>query len=498
MTLTTPRLFTALLSLGLVVSGWCTTYYVSPSGSDTNNGTSQGTAWQTIARVNQVGSSLQAGDQVLFQSGGTYRGKLTISSSGTSAAKIVIGAYGTGAQPVISGSVAVNSWTAYSGNIWRAPVAQAVKHVFVNGTLMTLARYPNTGWLRVDQGTATSLTDAALTQASGYWNGTTAVIRSTNWSYDTARVSAFSGSTLTHSSTGNNLGSMAWGYFMRNKLSELDAAGEWFYDSAAGQLYLWCPANANPNSVLVEASVLDNGIYVNWQKQHIKIIGIALKHQYGPALYLSGSTNLEATTCTISDTYQAIRSTGSTQNLNHLTIQRTFATAVYLMDNSTSFTFNTLTDIGMVPGLGENDWGYLGVRTTGNSMVITDNVLQNIGYTGIFVQGNALVERNVVRNAVAALNDGGGIHFDTADGMIIRNNIVQNISGNLESVATNYASNVPIAHGIYFGNISIKNTLVKGNTVAGCLGNGINLDHTMVSVGNRIEDNVLFNNAIQL
>ncbi|MEO8588018.1 MAG: hypothetical protein ABI432_01500, partial [Flavobacteriales bacterium] len=72
MTIRSLRLLFALLPL----MANATVYYVSPTGSDTNNGTSQTTSWKTIARVNQISSSLQAGDQVLFQSGGTYRGKL--------------------------------------------------------------------------------------------------------------------------------------------------------------------------------------------------------------------------------------------------------------------------------------------------------------------------------------------------------------------------------------------------------------------------------------
>jgi hypothetical protein len=47
-----------------------TTYYVSPSGSDFALGTSQGTAWQTVEKINAL--NLDAGDQVLFQGGSTF------------------------------------------------------------------------------------------------------------------------------------------------------------------------------------------------------------------------------------------------------------------------------------------------------------------------------------------------------------------------------------------------------------------------------------------
>ncbi|MBK8500548.1 MAG: T9SS type A sorting domain-containing protein [Flavobacteriales bacterium] len=487
----------SLLLIAAAVSNGAT-YYVSPTGSDSNNGTSQATAWQSIARVNQISSSMQPGDKVLFQKGGTYRGKLTISSNGSASSYIEIGSYGSGAKPVISGSVAVTNWTQHNGNIWRAALTQRPKQVYVAGALMTIARFPNTGWLRVDAGNSTSLTDSELNQVNGYWSGATAVIRTTNWSYDTAFVSGFSNGILTHSSTGNNLSNYAWGYFLRNKLALLDAPGEWYYDPASSQLYIWCPASADPNNVLVEAAVLDNAIYVSYQRHHIRIDGVAMKHNTDASLRLAGSTNLEAMNCIMSDTWQAVRSTGSQQSIHHNTVLRTYGTAVYLMDDNTTFTDNTVDDIALEPGLGENNWGYFGFRATGNSMVIARNRFENIGYIGIVAERNALIEHNVVHAALTLLNDGGGIALDNADGMIVRNNIVSDLNGNIESSATNYYNAHPMCHGIYFGNISIKNTLVKRNTVANCLGSGIHVDHTMVSSGNRIEENTLFNNTIQL
>ena len=50
---------------------------------------------------------------------------------------------------------------------------------------MTLARFPNTGWLRNDNGSARR-SMIRTTQAAGYWNGAEVVVRSSNWSYDVA------------------------------------------------------------------------------------------------------------------------------------------------------------------------------------------------------------------------------------------------------------------------------------------------------------------------
>ena len=73
-----------------------TTYYVSPSGSDSNSGTSPGTAIQTLERASGLG--LNPGDQVLLERGATFSGKLAVWKSGTAGAPITIGAYGTAAS----------------------------------------------------------------------------------------------------------------------------------------------------------------------------------------------------------------------------------------------------------------------------------------------------------------------------------------------------------------------------------------------------------------
>jgi Right handed beta helix region len=78
-----------------------TTYYVSPTGSDSNNGTSPGTPIQTLGRAS--GLPLNPGDQVLLERGASFSGKLAVWKSGTSSSPITIGAYGSGGKPVVTG-----------------------------------------------------------------------------------------------------------------------------------------------------------------------------------------------------------------------------------------------------------------------------------------------------------------------------------------------------------------------------------------------------------
>lgn len=64
-----------------VIKGQGTIYYVdSENGNDTNNGTSEGTAFQTIEKINSI--EFQPGDQILFKCGGTWTGALMPKGSG--------------------------------------------------------------------------------------------------------------------------------------------------------------------------------------------------------------------------------------------------------------------------------------------------------------------------------------------------------------------------------------------------------------------------------
>jgi len=499
MYLTINRIGATITSLLWVGSmALATTYYVSPQGNDANAGTSQADAWRSIARVQQASGSLQAGDQVLFQRGGTFPGHLTLNVSGSPAQPIVIGAFGSGPQPVISGATNVTGWSVHQGNIWRANVAQPVKYVHVNGTLMTLARYPNTGWLRVNTASTTQLNSASLTQANGYWNGAELVLRSTNWCYENAVVNNFNNGTLAFPSIVYNPGNHQWGFFLCNKLSELDSPGEWYHDAIAGVLYFWAPNNADPNSLAVLASIYESGVEIGWQRQYFTIQDLAFSGQRYAGVYSGGGAHVTVTGCTFERSYFGIRSYASYSTYTNNIVRNTYASGMGILDHHSTVSNNTVSDIALVPGLGESFWGYYGMYVSGETNVVRGNRISRTGNSALFLGGSPLVEQNIITDVLLTVNDGGGIYWDSADGAIIQDNFVSNVGGNMESVATDYSINVPLGHGIYFGNAEIHNIIVRRNTVHGCSSAGVHVDHTMVSSGLQVRDNVLYDNDIQL
>jgi hypothetical protein len=79
------------------VAAGSTTYYVSPTGSDSASGTDAAHPLKSLGRASDL--LLRPGDRVLLQRGATFHGKLAVWRSGSAARRITIGSYGAANQP---------------------------------------------------------------------------------------------------------------------------------------------------------------------------------------------------------------------------------------------------------------------------------------------------------------------------------------------------------------------------------------------------------------
>jgi hypothetical protein len=101
-----------------------TTYYVSPSGSDTNSGTSPSQAWKTVHRVDAT--TFRPGDGILFQGGATFNDDVLMPGwgapmSGTSSQPIVFGSYGSGQATLPQGTWLNGNTNLVFENLWMGP-----------------------------------------------------------------------------------------------------------------------------------------------------------------------------------------------------------------------------------------------------------------------------------------------------------------------------------------------------------------------------------------
>ncbi len=470
-----------------------TNYYISATGSNSNNGLTTSSPWQSISKVNSMMSTFNPGDQILFKRGDTFFGTLIISRSGTAGNLITFGSYGTGNQPVITGKKVITGWTVHSGNIYKANLTDTAAHLYIGNKIMTIARFPNSGFLKVDAGNGhTGIYDAALTQSNGYWNGANCRLRTANWSYETKLISSFSSGNITFSSATQFITSPNYGYFLDNKLNLLDSENEWYYDKAGSKIYFHAPGGVNPGTLNVEASVLKNGITINLNIAYVKITDLKVSGFKDLGIDNYTSNNNIFYGCTISQNgIHGIRSNGSNIIIENNTFEDNLNCAIDGGMPNGLIRNNTIKRTGLIPGYGSNGWGYVAMSFwVSAGIIIEGNVIDSTGYNGIAAGPNFLVRKNLISNSVLTLNDGGGIYATSAENLQLLDNIVSYSKGNPES------SSYPAyyASGIYVNGAEMSNTTIQGNTLYGCSYNGMVVDIVAPAVNSKIIGNLMYNN----
>ncbi len=138
------KLIFLILSIMLIAStASAATYYVSPTGSNSNTGLSDAQAWRDATNIGST--SFSTGDDIYFKCGGTWTGSsaglpFEVRMGGTSSNRVVIGAYYmSGGSPVIGvygnkpkfdGVKSGNAGTVPTRGSWAAMI-QVTGHPYV-------------------------------------------------------------------------------------------------------------------------------------------------------------------------------------------------------------------------------------------------------------------------------------------------------------------------------------------------------------------------------
>lgn len=510
-------------------------YYVSSSGDDNNDGLSPSSAWRTINRINQ--EEFVDNSAILFKRGETFRGEmvLTKTPSGT-----IIGAYGgSGNAPVLKGSVEITGWTKTTNSsfqdkdhIYEADVSgnseisdHDIRHLFMNDELLTIARYPNVDspteekWLTVDSVSGTSILDAELQEygkADAYWTGANLRIRNYSWTFKVSTVSAYSsadGKITPSQDVG--ISYPDWGYYLDNKMEELDHPGEWYYDKANKKIYLWAYKNANPKNQSIEGMIYDTGISLGVDDSQTVIRDIQFKHYKSNGIKLTASPNTTIENNYFENNYTGIY-TWKSQNIqiknNHFSNQ--LKNAIVLQAPS-SFDLeesivekNTIKDTAMYPiyGVdyqeGTNASTYQGnaIEVFGTAYTVRENTIENTGHGGINLKdgGHHTIEKNIICKSLLLLNDGGGIIM-SSDGNQIKNNFIFETYGNVKRGYEGGSNGQGGASGMYHSTYGMGigadsnhvDNVIEGNTIVNNRDMGIRLNAYQ---NTNVKDNVLYNN----
>jgi hypothetical protein len=481
-----------------------TTYYVSSGGSDSNNGTSQATAWKTLNKVNSV--TFSAGDHILFRDGDTFYGSITIKQSGTSTNPIVFGNYGSGAKPVISGFTNVSLWTNLGSNIWESTSAVSTLStcniVLINGVNTAMGRMPNSGYLTYQSASGTSsITSSSLNSGVTNWTGAQIVVRKYDYVTDRCNITSASGSTLNFTSTDGYNCQAGFGFYIENDVRTLDTQNEWYYNPSTKKIRIYStsqPAN-------VQVSTKDTLVTIIGLLNDVIFDGITFSGANQDIFTVRSAQNISIQNCTLSYSGKdgiwggqngGANSTGfvvQNNNIDHINNNAITLESEFV---GTHISGNNITNIGMNDGMGgdgSGNYGTLyGIQAYASGILIHNNTLKNVGYNGIAFHGNNIeVYNNMVDTFCIVKQDGGGIYSYTGDGshpfsgQKVYNNIVQHGLG-----ATLGTTAVADAHGIYMDD-GTANVEIYGNTCANNSLSGIYLHN---NYNTNVHDNTSFNN----
>ncbi len=323
--------------------------HVAPDGKDTNPGTRE----QPFATLNQAlaanrAAGAVAGGTAIELAAGRYplaeTIALTDADSGKPEAPLSIRA-ATPGTAVISGSRRLTGFTAVidksvlgrlpkeaRGKVMQCDLSelgitdfgsiqeQPMVNLAVNGVPQNLARWPNSGFVRignmVDNGnidpndpkknrpqifTWTSDRPSRWTTAPDAWlQGYLA----TNWMYGSVAVGAIDpqAKTITTAWCYNRLS--GWPdiksgapYAIFNLLEEIDQPGEWYLDRAKGVLYLY--PSANPGAAAVDLSILPGPMLTATNTSHVRIEGLVFEGGRSSGVELHNSNDCLIAGCTV-------------------------------------------------------------------------------------------------------------------------------------------------------------------------------------------------------
>ncbi len=402
---------------------------VAMDGSDGNPG-SLAAPYKTIQKC---ASSVPSGWTCLIRAG-VYR-ETVIPNSG-----IRLEPYNN-ESVTVDGSDPVTGWTPYNGKIYKANVALnpglLANQVFVNGAMMTMARWPNGGddplrptWATLVAGTGVqTLVDPNLPNLD--WKGANVRLYSGSdpFSHQTATVtSAATGRLEIALDTASTCPAICpvekgW-YYLEGALVALDTAKEWFYDAASKTLYLQAPGGANPNSLNVTVKARNHAFDLRG-KSNVTVKGVRI---FGATVitdqkssnntldglhadYISHFNTLEGDGFAISNSHSAetgIIFDGSGNTLKNSEIAHSAGNGVTLLGQGNTVSNNLIHDV--------DDMGSYasGIVVYTSHQTITHNTIYNAGRAGITLSGSVSTGHDIGYNNIYATNlfssDGGLIY----------------------------------------------------------------------------------------
>ena len=467
----------------------------STLGADANDGLSSTATngsgpWRTLGRLATAG--LAAGDRVELACGSVWHETLRLASDGAAGSPIVVTqpVAGCTALPSVDGSITVppSAWSAWQGHIYRTALGAVPLQLFATNGSFTVAHFPNNADVVADPGSPylalaadssgavlTTGNDLALPTGTTLDSHTRVHLRTNAWLLEESDVAAFDGTHITLAKAPTYTVRSGWGYFLTGQLWMLRAAGQWWYDPAAQQLYAWMPDSTAPTAP-VGVSTLPVGVDLQG-RNHVVIDGIAV-HGVGLGVDARSTADVTLRNMLVEDIADVgIDVAGSNHDVvENNGVARTGSDAITgwggamdpLVADSAGLAArdNVIRDSGVrldgdrVTSLPRRSLAALFIGVNSRA---TGNIIVNAGYHGIVTQPGATVTDNFVYGACSVQDDCGGIYTGRVDnGSQIVGNTVMHSRGALFGQPVGARSTS--AQGIYIDDLG-SDVVIRSNTV---------------------------------
>lgn len=366
-------------------------------------------------------------------------------------------------------------------------------NLYYKGARMTVARYPDTGWLTIagvpfDSSSILNPGDKKVIK-SGHpagrhsgrflyegdrpsrWRQQTDIWMHGYWVWDwrdgyqkveridTATRSIYPATP--HHHYGYEQGQR---YYFLNVLEELDAPGEWMLDETSGMLYFWPPAPLHDGDVSV--SLLNEPMVRLENTSHVIFRGIIFEGSRASAVKIQGGADNVIAGCTVRDIdndTSLIIDGGLRNGIRSCDIYDVGATGIritggdrYTLTPAGNFaTNNHITRYGCIVQAFNG-----GIFMQGVGNVISHNRIHNAPFSGIQYYGNDhIIEFNDIYDLAHESGDVGGINTGadySEQGTQIRYNYVHDIHGIGEGGCRAIYLDLPGSNTTIHGNIIVN------------------------------------------
>ena len=372
--------------------------------------------------------------------------------------------------------------------------------VFFDDVRMTLARYPNTGYIETDTVAAvgynashsdfeskrnpegdTYVLNKPLADRVASWKTLDGVWMYGYWMNDWADASTPIQSFDANSRKLKTKFVSRYGakkgapYYFFDVLEELDAAGEWYLERESGILYVFPPEGKTNGTVSV--SISTRALLAGWLNSYNTFDGFVVCNTRGDGISINSKHNTISNCVVKNVAGHGIVVWGTDNTIYHNEITHTGCAGILLNDGdaATLTAANNVADNNYIHDWSEITQTYMaGIAVRGVGNKATHNEIENSPHVGILYAGNNhVIEYNVIRNVCQMSADAGAIYAGAswADyGNVIRYNLIDS-PGNSKFAANGIYFDDALSGQTAYGNILVN---VPGYSIM--IGGGRDMD----------------------